>query len=452
MSSGGKPPRRPLGPCAGSARHAVVRQRPSAMRGCVRALLIAGCVVAAAASTVRGSDGHPDAPAAAAAADGATRLYLAVPLDLEGNLADALPLYRTQAEATLTKADRLRYAGALLRAGHADDAVVIYEQVSREAGSVEHGGGGAARGPAVCASSLLASGFPALALPYARQAHRLRADEPALGLLLVRALAASGDAAEARRALEDVARDRHDWVIGQRIELARWQLLTEHEDAARRLLDGQVSESIGQMFRDSILANVPFRNGDWKGAAEMLAASERKAPSGLSDKRVDRAWRNTQRELWSVQLRRAISLWNDGNRTLAAREAASAQHSDEEYVRSAASLLLVAADLMDGRRSEARVRLQAVKGHDVRFAEALDALEARPATDKDVQTVARRLEATLGQLDRSWDFVARALSQIVTEAARAGVPPPAAGREEELRPVRGNAHEAGRSRCVRLRS
>ena len=423
---GVEPSRRPQGLRDGCARPIGVRRRHSVMLGRARAFLIAGCVGAATASAVPAS---PDVPATADAAGEPVRLYLAVPLDLDGHLADALPLYRSQAEATLTKADRLRYAGALLRAGRADDAKAIYDQVSEEVGAIEHGGNGASAGPAICASSLLASGFPTLAVPYARQAHRLRANQPALGLLLVRTLAASGDAATARSTLESVARDPRQWVIGQRIELARWQLLTGHEDAARRLLGGQLAESIGQMFRDSILANLPFRKGDWKGAAEMLAASERKAPSGLSDRRVDRSWRNTQRELWWVQLRRAVSLWNDGNKTLAASEAAGAQHSDEEYVRSAASLLLLAADLTHGRRSEARARLHALKGHDVRFADAANALEAGRAADDDAQVLTRQLVATLGQLDQSADFVARPLCQIVTEAARASAAPAAVSRE-----------------------
>jgi hypothetical protein len=115
--------------------------------------------------------------------------------------------------ATLTKADRLRYAGALMRAGRADAASAIYDQISHEAGSVEHGGGGAARGPDICASSLLAAGFPEPAVPYARQARRLRANDPTLALLLVRALAASGAASEARSSLRAVARDADGWVI-----------------------------------------------------------------------------------------------------------------------------------------------------------------------------------------------------------------------------------------------
>lgn len=352
-----------------------------------------------------GAAGQADTPAAAP-------LYLAVPLDQEGKLSEALPLYRAQAEKTVTKADRLRYAGALLRAGHTDDAKAIYDQVARETGSVEHGGAGAARGSAICASSALANGFPAVAVPYAWQAHRLAPNDPSIALLLVRALAANGDGATARSTLDEIAPDPKTWVIGERIELARCRLLTGDVQVAHQLLEGDVSESVAQMFRDSILANVALRQGEWTKAAEMLAESERKVPPGLSDKRVDRAWRNTQRELWSVQLRRAISLWKAGNAEQAAVEAANAHHSDEEYVRFAAGLLLAAADLAGGRRSAARARLQTLAGHDPRFVAAVSEFEQAPPG----ATSGGKLQATLSGLDRSADFVARPLCAIVAAA------------------------------------
>jgi len=364
------------------------------------------------------SDGLPDRSAPPAPEGEPARLYLAIPLDQQGKLADALPLYRAQAEMTLTKSDRLRYAAALLRAGRAEEAGVIYDQVSREVGSVEHGGKGGARGAAICASSLLASGFPGLAVPYARQAHKLQPNDPTLSLLLVRALAASGDLATARGIVEDIGRDPSDWVIGPRIELARWQLLTGDAPAARRSLRGDLPESVAQMYRDSILANVPFQAGDWKTAAETLAASERKVPPGLGDTRVDRAWRNTQRELWWAQLRRGISLWKIGNSERAAREATNAQRSDEEYVRSAATLLLVANDLAHGERTAASERMSALGGHDLRFAGTPDAIAAGLAGDADPDPVAAKVLATLGQLDRSADFVAQPLRVILADALR----------------------------------
>ena len=372
-----------------------------------RFLVLAVWVATTALPAVSWSDDGPDAAAPSAAAVEPQRLYLAVPLDQEGKLADALPLYRAQAEATLTKADRLRYAGALMRAGRADEAAVVYDHVSREVGSVEHGGRGMARGPAICASSLLANGFPALAVAYAKRAHRAQKDDPTLTLLLVRALAASGDAAGARAVVRDLPRDPDDWVVGQRIELARWQLLTGDGSSARRALSDGLPESVAQMYRDSILATVPLRAGDWKAAEKMLAASERKVPPGLHATRVDRSWRNTQRELWWVQLRRAIALWKSGDSDRALREATNAERSDEEYVRSAATLLLVANDLTRTDRDAAAARLRALAGHDIRFAPAVGAADLAPL-----------LRATLSQLDRSMDFVAQPLCEIVAEAKR----------------------------------
>jgi tetratricopeptide (TPR) repeat protein len=339
---------------------------------------------------------------------------MAAPLDQDGKLAEALHLYRAQAETTLSKADRLHYAGALMRAGRAAEAQAIYEQVSADASSPDSGTR-AAVGAAICASSLLASGFPARAVPYARQAHALDTDDPSLLLLLVRALAASGDATAARSALRPVVRVPSAWTIGQRIELARWRWLTGDAVAARRILDAKPpEESVAQMFRDSILANAPLEKGDWQAAADLLDKGMRKAPTGLGDQRVARQWRNAQRELWSMQLRRAISLLQSGQRELAAADAAKAQRSDEEYVRSAACLLLVAVDLRNGQQDSARARLQALAGHDVRFADSSDVL----AANDDPNATAHHLQVTLGQLDRSADFVTRPLSELVADAAR----------------------------------
>ncbi len=390
-------------------------------------LLAAGLLAASAGlPTIAWAD-----PAPAGQLDtAAVPLYLAVPLDQQGKLAEALPLYRAQAEKTATKADRLRYAGALLRAGRVAEAKAIYDQVARETGSVEHGGAGAARASAICASSALANGFPAVALPYAWQAHRLGPNDPTISLLLVRALAASGNAAKARTTLNEIARESGTWVIGQRMELARWRLLTGDTETARSLLQANPPESVGQMFRDSILANVALRQGDWAKAAATLAESERKVPPGLTDKRVDRAWRNTQRELWSVQLRRAICLWKAGNVEAAIAEAVKAQHSDEEYVRSAAVLLLAAGDVTYDRRDEARVRLQALAGHDARFAPAAGELEKAPAAMSTGE-----LQATLRGLDHSADFVAQPLCEIVAEAVRPPVAAPVPAARSAAAPL-----------------
>jgi hypothetical protein len=406
-----------------SARQIAAHHPDPFMRWPAYLLALAACLVSPSAPA---SDTPPDG--SAPSLNQPPRLYLAVPLDREGKLAEALPLYRAQADATISKADRLRYAGALLRAGRGDEAHAVYEQISAEASSGERSEGAEA-GPAICASSLLANGFPSRAVPYARQAHRLRGDDPTLLLLQVRALAASGDIAAARSTLQGVTRVPAGWTIGQRIEVARWRSLTGNDAAARQLLRDKPSESVAQMFRDSILANASFRKGDWATAANLLAASARKAPIGLGDQRVARAWRNAQRELWSVQLRRAITLWNTGARDLAVGEATNAQHSDEEYVHSAASLFLVMTDLANGRQDAARARLQALAGHDVRFAEAADGLAASLGAPGDTAATAHQLQAALGQLDRSADFVTQPLSQLVAAAARLPAAPAAASRE-----------------------
>jgi len=355
---------------------------------------------------------------AGVAAGDAAPLYLAATLDRQGKLDDALLLYGAQAEKSRTQADRLRYAGALLRAGRADEAKGIYDDVSREAASVEHGGSGVTRGAALCASSLLANGFPSLALPYAWQAHRLSPNDPTRSLLLVRALAASGDTTTARATLAEVAGDPRSWLVGQRIELARWQLLTGDTAAAGLLLDANLAESVSQMFRDSILANVSLREKDWGRAAELLIDSERKVPPSMTDKRVDRAWRNAQRELWWVQLRQAMSLWKSGKFDSAVAAAARAEHSDEEYVHSAAQLLLVAADLAHGERSHADLRLQALAGHDPRFASAAGEIRNVLPRGDDATAVARRLQEALASLDRSADFVTQPVCEIVTAVPR----------------------------------
>jgi len=374
-------------------------------------------------------------------AGGTTPLYLAVPLDQQGKLSEALALYRAQAEKTLTKADRLRYASALQRAGRTEEAKVAFDQVAREAAAVEHGGDGVARGAAVCASSLLANGFPTAALPYAWQAHRLRSSDRTIGLLLVRALAASGDGATARATLDEVARDQQGWVIGQRIELARWRLLTGDPEVARHLRDGDRSASAAQMFGESIVANVPLRARSWEEAAQLLADSERKVPAGLGDKRVDRAWRNVQRELWSVQLRRAITLWKTGKVDLAVAEAARAERSDEEYVRSGAILLLAAADLTHGQGGNARTRLSALAGHDPRFASAVAELDEFSTKGGDPGAMQPRLQTVLGGLDQSMDFVTQPLCEIVVEASH---PRPTTPRNTVLDAVQALTASSGR--------
>ncbi len=139
------------------------------------------------------------------APDDPLRVFAARRLDDAGRLSDALPLYEVRARQTSTQADRLRYAGALLRAGRADDARAVLDQLVSEEGSLEHGAGARLRAPAVCASAAISAGFPDVAVVYARTAVERAPRDAGARLLLVRALAASGDVDTARPILRDLA-------------------------------------------------------------------------------------------------------------------------------------------------------------------------------------------------------------------------------------------------------
>lgn len=326
--------------------------------------------------------------------------YLAARLDQEGHLAEALPLYAARAAETLTQSDRLRWAGALLRAGEGERARSVFDQLADEIGPVEHGGETRAHAAAMCASTAIAAGYPEVAVPYARRALASAPRDPAKALLLARALAAAGDVTAARALVRDVARVADGWSGTRRVELARWHLATGDGGAARVLLGRPIQESLGQLFQDSVRADLLLRRREWAQADALLAASERKAPSGLLDETtVDRAWRNVERELRWVKLRRGLALWEDGKRTAAVAAARKAAAADEEYVRAAATVLLAAAALAEGQRDDALARLVVVAGHNRRFVAAAslepDGLAA--------------LEAALDATDRSAGFLTRPL-------------------------------------------
>ncbi|HUI24462.1 MAG TPA: hypothetical protein VL403_00145 [Candidatus Kryptonia bacterium] len=347
------------------------------------------------------------------------RRYLAAPLDQEGKLAEAIPLYRARAEQTHTTADRLRYASALLRAGRAGDAQPIYDQLMTESGSIEHGGDRVATNAGVIASNLLLSGFPALAVPYARLAHQTHPREASYSLLLIRALCASGDAAGARAVIAATTGAASSWPAGPRVELARWQLSTGDAESARKLLGADIRESLAQMYREAILASAALRAGDWSEASQALDNGIRKAPASLADtKHVDRAWRNAQRELRGLYLRRAISLWKEGKPDLAVVDAGKAQMSDEEYVRSGAIVLQVAADLAQHQRTAVHAALTALAGHDSRFTAAVAQFESALAADRDIGPAIAAFELALANEDRSLDRETTLIFQILTEAAR----------------------------------
>jgi tetratricopeptide (TPR) repeat protein len=352
------------------------------------------------------------------AADPAKPWYVASTLDRQGKLSEALPLYQAQAEQTQTKADRLRYAGALLRAGKTAEGREVYSALMVEGGSLHHGGKPVGDNVPLCASSALLNGFPALAVEYMRPAFRSRPGDPAAGLLLARALLATGDVAGARDVVREVAKRTEELVVGQRIELARAYLLAGDVAWARRLLERDIPESVGQMMRDSILTNVAFKERDWPRVSSALADAKRKAPPALAEKRVDRSWRNVQRELRSMQLRRAIALWKQGKREDAVDEASAAQEADEEYVRSAAILLGAAAKLTEGHRDEAIARLKALGGHDARFAEPVARLQTALAKAGDGRQAIAGLQAPLSAEDRAYDFVTKPLFEILGDAAQ----------------------------------
>ena len=350
--------------------------------------------------------------------DDPLRVHAARRLDDEGRLSEALPLYAVRARQTVTQADRLRYAAALLRAGRTAEARAVFDELVGEEGSMEHGDGARLQTPAVCASTALAAGFPPVAVDYARTAVRRNPHDAGTRLLLVRALAASGDAPGARSILRDLTAESPALSDGRRIEVARWHLATGDARTTDRLLARKVPESVGQMFQDSVHADTLLQRRDWAKAAGLLAASERKVPKGLDSETVDRAWRNAQRELRWVRLRRAVALWRQGNRAESRAEASKARASDEAYVRSAAVLLLAVDDLAAGRRPEAVAGLDVLAGRDHRFAEPVQRVRALLEDGGDPGAAAAALRAALAAQDRSADLVTIPLVEAFAESAR----------------------------------
>lgn len=357
-------------------------------------------------------------------------VYAARQLDDEGRLADALPLYAERARETVTLADRLRYAGALLRARQTAEARAVFDEVMREEGSVEHGRATRVHAAAASASTALAAGAPAVAVDYARAAATADGREAGTRLLLVRALAAAGDTAGACTLLKELAAEADGWSDGRRTELARWQLLTGDTVSAQAALARTPPESVAQMFRDSVQAYQLLIHHDWTKAAELLRASERKVPPGLDDGHVDQSWRNAQRELRWVRLRRAVALWHSGDRREAIAEAGKATRSDEAYVTSTAALLLAAGDLAAGRRADAIAKLQALAGHDYRFAEPVDHLAASLEAGRDPGDAIGEIRAVVASQDRSADAVTTPLLDAVSGSARSREEPSPRGPVE----------------------
>ena len=346
--------------------------------------------------------------------------YVAAELDERGQLDMALPLYAARASETLTQHDRLRYAAALLRAGQPEGAKTVFDRLESEVGSVEHGSAGRVSAPALCASTALLAGSPAVAVPYARTAFAAGRRDAGTALLLVRALVAAGEPAAARPVLAGLVGEAGGWGDGPRIELARWELATGDVKAARMLLARAVQTSVGQMFQDSVRANLALAEHNWQKAAQVLEAAERKVPRSLAeDRKVDGAWRNAQREVRSAALRRALALWHLGKASAAVAEARRASATDEEYVRAAASMLLAATELAGDRSEDGLARLRVLAGHNHRFRAPVDEL-ARALTDEQraVAPAVAALGVALAESDRSLDFVTRPLVEMFGEALR----------------------------------
>ncbi len=349
---------------------------------------------------------------------------MALKLDRDGKLKEALAVYETRAKDTLAQGDRLRWAGALLRAGRESEARAVFDQLLAEDQTSPHARGAAGgHTAALCASTALAAGAPAVAVGYARTATKLDAGDERSGLLLARALVASGDRTTARVTLKGLAAASSAWSDGPRLELARWQLLAGDSTAARRQLDRVPAEVVAQMIQDSVRANLLLARGDWEKAEALLRASERKVPRGLDEGGVDGAWRNVQRELRWVRLRRALALWRLEGPAAAAPEAAKAEASDEAYVHAAAGMLLAAYDAADGRGDDAAARLAVLGGHDFRLTASLEQLAAAIRSGKERPAAAQAAGAALATEDRSADLLSAAVADALggtsaTEAAR----------------------------------
>jgi len=359
------------------------------------------------------ADGTPPQPGGAA-----PPFYMAMELDQEGKLTQALPVYETRAKETLAQADRLRWAGALLRAGREQEARAVFDQLLSEDRTSPHTRGGpGGRTAAVCASTALAAGAPGVAVSYARTAARQDPDDERTSLLVGRALVAAGDRSGARTTLKALDGTSAGWSDGLRIELARWQLLAGDPAPARRVLERTLPEVVAQMVQDSVRANMLLARGDWEKAQALLRASERKVPKGLDERRVDVAWRNVQRELRWVRLRRSLALWRLEGPAAAVPEAAKAEASDEAYVHAAAVLLLAACDAADGRRDDAAARLGVLAGHDPRLAEVLGKMSAALRSGEDRVAAARSTVDALAAQDRSADLLSAAVADALGGAS-----------------------------------
>jgi hypothetical protein len=329
-------------------------------------------------------------------------------LDAEGKLDEALPLYQRRAAATGTLADRLRYAKALMRAGQTAPAAKLFDDLLTE-GQVMDGHDSRAATAGLNASPLLEDGFPRSSLRYAESASE-SGDDPVTVLILIRSLSAAGEQARARAAIADLDRNAKQLPFGQRLELARWHALAHaHSRASERLLYAKQADATAELYRYSVLADSPMLARDWTRAAQYLAAAEKRAAPGLDRGRVAPEWRNTRRELLSVRMRRALCLFQMGNRREGLAEAEQALTSDEEFVRSAAMLMLIEADLVHRDQGAALAKLHLLAGHDHRFAQPVAQVEHALKSGSGSADAMSALEAVLESEDHSADFISKPL-------------------------------------------
>jgi tetratricopeptide (TPR) repeat protein len=329
-------------------------------------------------------------------------------LDAEGRLDEALPLYRRRAIATGTLTDRLRYAKAMMRAGQTAPAAKLFDDLLTE-GQVGGGLDSRAAAARLSASALLEDGFPRSALRYAESASET-GDNPITALLLIRSLSAAGEQARARDAIDDLHRNANQLPFGQRLELARWRAIAhDNSRTSEQLLYAKQADATAELYRYSVLADFPMFDQDWARAEQYLAVAEKMAAPGLDRGRIAPEWRNTRRELLSVRMRRALCLLLMGNRRAVLAEAKQALSSDEEFVRSAAMLMLIEADLARRDQAAALAKLHMLAGHDHRFTQPVTQMEHGLKSGAGLAEAISALEAVVESEDHSADFISKPL-------------------------------------------
>jgi hypothetical protein len=108
-------------------------------------------------------------------------------------------------------------------------------------------------------------------------------------------------------------------------------------------------------------------------------------------------------------MRRALCLLQEGNRREGLAEAGQALTSDEEFVRSAAMLMLIEADLAQRDQAAALATLHVLAGHDHRFTQPVTQMEHALKSGAGRADAMSALEAVLESEDHSADFISKPL-------------------------------------------